>query len=96
MTEVVSSLAVGVALQLFGGVLLALGYLRAAQLLSIYPGSAIFYLIPRSVTDRLPEPALSALGEASGVILWASILLCLWLTIGRGLTRGCSGRLRRR
>lgn len=77
-------IAAGFAIELLGGACLALGLSSAARVLAVYPGSAIFYFIPRSVAGRLSETTLFYLGFVSGALLWAAGLL-LALVLGRAL-----------
>lgn len=60
-------------IELLGVVCLARG-LSVAKVLSIYPGSGLFYLILRAVTDGLSEAMLFYVGFLSGAVLWAVVL----------------------
>jgi hypothetical protein len=77
-------IAGGFVIELLGGVCLALGISSVAKVLSVYPGSAIFYFIPRSVAGRLSETTLFYIGFVSGAVLWAAVLY-LALVLGRAL-----------
>lgn len=77
-------IAGGFLIEFLGGVCLATGLSSVAKVLGIYPGSAMFYFIPRSVTGRLSEATLFCLGFVSGALLWAAALF-LALVLGRAL-----------
>jgi threonine/homoserine/homoserine lactone efflux protein len=69
----------GFMIELLGVVCLARGLSSVAKVLSIYPGSVLFYLIPRAVTNGLSEAMLFYVGFLSGAVLWAVILFLFLL-----------------
>jgi hypothetical protein len=77
-------LAGGFLIELLGGVCFVFNAPSLVKMLAVYPGSAIFYLIPRSVTNRLSETTLFFLGFVSGAIVWTGVL-CVILVLGKAL-----------
>ncbi len=71
----------GVAVQSAGEIFLAGGFQSVAEALAIYPGSLIFYLLPRAIVNRLSEPAAFWLWFLAGAVVWASVLLGLSLLV---------------
>jgi hypothetical protein len=78
----------GLVLELLGGLCLSLGLLRAAQVLAIYPGTLIFYVLPQATIDRLSDAALFWLWLVSGLVFWwvSLYLLCLLPKLGPSRT----------
>jgi hypothetical protein len=71
----------GIAAELAGLIFLATGFQPVANVLTTYPGSWVFHLVPRAITDRLPEATLFFFGFFSGALLWAAALYGLSLLI---------------
>ena len=67
----------GLLLEIAGALFLAAGFEFVSRILAIYPGSLVFYLLPRSITDRLSEASLFYVWFFSGALFWAIVLLGL-------------------
>ncbi|MGZ5494287.1 MAG: hypothetical protein ACXW3E_12975, partial [Thermoanaerobaculia bacterium] len=72
LRRIILAISVGFLVQVLGSVFLAAGNHRVAEVLTIYPSSYVFYLIPQGVIDHLPEVALFFIGFGGGVLVWAS------------------------
>jgi hypothetical protein len=64
----------GIAAELAGLIFLAAGFQPVANVLTTYPGSWVFHLVPGAITDRLSEATLFFFGFFSGALLWAAAL----------------------
>jgi len=79
--RVYSSLRIALVLaflvQVVGGSFIGTHLEAIARIITIYPGSAIFYFTPKVVTDLVPELVLFFMGSASALLVAAAVLFPL-------------------
>ena len=73
------TLASAYVVQVIGVGLLGTQFEAVSRITGVYPGAAIFYLVPKAVTDRLPELFLTFVGTVSALLVSACVLLPLSL-----------------
>ncbi len=67
--------AIAGSVQALGFALIGTRFEGVSRVITIYPGSAVFYLVPRAISDLMPELVLGFIGAtsalfSSGVAAW--------------------------